>query len=109
MYDKAIKDIDKFSYELYCSIREHEFTKALDEDMEFKRIHEMNFKLYDTVKVISKISDNFKFDDPISSDPIINQIGDFHNNYRQLEELMEYKMYLRGIADGLRLLKKIGF
>ena len=44
----------------------------------------------------------------ISDNDLANQFFHFYTNYREQEEMMEQKMYLRGFKDCIELLKKTG-
>ena len=51
--------------------------------------------------------DGFTVVDKVSDDETINRIFKYLELYRKQEEMMEFKMYLSGMSDCLRLLGQI--
>lgn len=83
------------------------YLKSVDEDPEFRNITEKMSLLYNDEKIISKMVDGFTVVDKVSDDETINRIFKYLELYRKQEEMMEFKMYLRGMSDCLRLLGQI--
>lgn len=104
MYDRAIEDLEQSRKSNYLALREYVYLKSIDEDPEFRNITEKKSKLYNDEKIISKMVDGFTVVDKVSDDEIINRIFKYLELYRKQEEMMEFKMYLRGMSDCLKLL-----
>lgn len=51
--------------------------------------------------------DGFTVVDKVSDDDRLNKIFRYLELYRKQEDMMEFKMYLRGMSDCLRLLGQI--
>lgn len=80
------------------------YLKSVDEDPEFRNITEKMSMLYNDEKIISKMVDGFTVVDKVSDDETINRIFKYLELYRKQEDMMEFKMYLRGMNDCLKLL-----
>lgn len=104
MYDRAIEDLEQSRESHYLALREYVYLKSVDEDPEFRNITEKMSMLYNDEKIISKMVDGFTVVDKVSDDEIINRIFKYLELYRKQEEMMEFKMYLRGMSDCLKLL-----
>lgn len=107
MYDRAIEDLEQSRKSNYLALREYVYLKSIDEDPEFRNITEKMSKLYNDEKIISKMVDGFTVVDKVSDDETINRIFKYLELYRKQEDMMEFKMYLRGMSDCLRLLGQI--
>lgn len=107
MYDRAIEDLEQSRESHYLALREYVYLKSVDEDPEFRNITEKMSLLYNDEKIISKMVDGFTVVDKVSDDETINRIFKYLELYRKQEEMMEFKMYLRGMSDCLRLLGQI--
>lgn len=107
MYDRAIEDLEQSRESHYLALREYVYLKSVDEDPEFRNITEKISLLYNDEKIISKMVDGFTVVDKVSDDETINRIFKYLELYRKQEEMMEFKMYLRGMSDCLRLLGQI--
>ena len=107
MYDRAIEDLEQSRKSNYLALREYVYLKSIDEDPEFRNITEKMSKLYNDEKIISKMVDGFTVVDKVSDDDRLNKIFIYLELYRKQEEMMEFKMYLRGMSDCLRLLGQI--
>lgn len=80
------------------------YLKSVDEDPEFRNITEKMSMLYNDEKIISKMVDGFTVVDKVSDDETINRIFKYLELYRKQEDMMEFKMDLRGMNDCLKLL-----
>ena len=107
MYDRAIEDLEQSRKSNYLALREYVYLKSIDEDPEFRNITEKMSKLYNDEKIISKMVDGFTVGDKVSDDDRLNKIFRYLELYRKQEDMMEFKMYLRGMSDCLRLLGQI--
>ena len=107
MYERAIDDLEQSRESHYLALREYVYLKSVDEDPEFRNITEKMSLLYNDEKIISKMVDGFTVVDKVSDDETINRIFKYLELYRKQEEMMEFKMYLRGMSDCLRLLGQI--
>ena len=107
MYDRAIEDLEQSRKSNYLALREYVYLKSIDEDPEFRNITEKMSKLYNDEKIISKMVDGFTVVDKVSDDDRLNKIFRYLELYRKQEDMMEFKMYLRGMSDCLRLLGQI--
>ena len=107
MYDRAIEDLEQSRKSNYLALREYVYLKSIDEDPEFRNITEKMSKLYNDEKIISKMVDGFTVVDKVSYDDRLNKIFRYLELYRKQEDMMEFKMYLRGMSDCLRLLGQI--
>lgn len=107
MYDRAIEDLKQSRKSNYLALREYVYLKSIDEDPEFRNITEKMSKLYNDEKIISKMVDGFTVVDKVSDDDRLNKIFRYLELYRKQEDIMEFKMYLRGMSDCLRLLGQI--
>ena len=107
MYDRAIEDLEQSRKSNYLALREYVYLKSIDEDPEFRNITEKMSKLYNDEKIISKMVDGFTIVDKVSDDDRLNKIFRYLELYRKQEDMMEFKMYLRGMSDCLRLLGQI--
>lgn len=107
MYKRAIEDLEQSRKSNYLALREYVYLKSIDEDPEFRNITEKMSKLYNDEKIISKMVDGFTVVDKVSDDDRLNKIFRYLELYRKQEEMMEFKMYLRGMSDCLRLLGQI--
>lgn len=107
MYKRAIEDLEQSRESHYLALREYVYLKSVDEDPEFRNITEKMSLLYNDEKIISKMVDGFTVVDKVSDDETINRIFKYLELYRKQEEMMEFKMYLRGMSDCLRLLGQI--
>lgn len=107
MYDRAIEDLEQSRKSNYLALREYVYLKSIDEDPEFRNITEKTSKLYNDEKIISKMVDGFTVVDKVSDDDRLNKIFRYLELYRKQEDMMEFKMYLRGMSDCLRLLGQI--
>lgn len=104
MYERAIDDLKQSRKSHYLALREYVFLKSVDEDLEFRNITEKMSELYNQERIISKMVDGFTVIDKVSDDETINRIFKYLELYRKQEDMMEFKMYLRGINDCLKLL-----
>ena len=104
MYDRAIEDLEQSRKSNYLALREYVYLKSIDEDPEFRNITEKMSKLYNDEKIISKMVDGFTVVDKVSDDDRLNKIFRYLELYRKQEDMMEFKMYLRGMNDCLKLL-----
>lgn len=104
MYERAIEDLQQSRKSHYLALREYVFLRSVDEDLEFRHITEEMSKLYNDEKIISKMVDGFTVVDKVSDDETINSIFKYLELYRKQEDMMEFKMYLRGMSDCLKLL-----
>lgn len=104
MYERAIEDLQQSQKSHYLALREYVYLKSVDEDPEFRNITEKMSMLYNDEKIISKMVDGFTVVDKVSNDETINRIFKYLELYRKQEEMMEFKMYLRGMSDCLKLL-----
>lgn len=107
MYERAIDDLEQSRESHYLALREYVYLKSVDEDPEFRNITEKMSLLYNDEKIISKMVDGFTVVDKVSDDETINRIFKYLELYRKQEEMMEFKMYLSGMSDCLRLLGQI--
>lgn len=107
MYKRAIEDLEQSRKSNYLALREYVYLKSIDEDPEFRNITEKMSKLYNDEKIISKMVDGFTVVDKVSEDDRLNKIFRYLELYRKQEDMMEFKMYLRGMSDCLRLLGQI--
>lgn len=107
MYDRAIEDLEQSRKSNYLALREYVYLKSIDEDPEFRNITEKMSKLYNDEKIISKMVDGFTVVDKVSDDDRLNKIFRYLELYRKQEDMMEFKMYLSGMSDCLRLLGQI--
>lgn len=107
MYDRAIEDLEQSRKSNYLALSEYVYLKSIDEDPEFRNITEKMSKLYNDEKIISKMVDGFTVVDKVSDDDRLNKIFRYLELYRKQEDMMEFKMYLRGMSDCLRLLGQI--
>ena len=107
MYERAIDDLEQSRKSHYLALREYVYLKSVDEDPEFRNITEKMSKLYNDEKIISKMVDGFTVVDKVSDDDRLNKIFRYLELYRKQEDMMEFKMYLRGMSDCLRLLGQI--
>ena len=107
MYDRAIEDLEQSRKSNYLALREYVYLKSIDEDPAFRNITEKMSKLYNDEKIISKMVDGFTVVDKVSDDDRLNKIFRYLELYRKQEDMMEFKMYLRGMSDCLRLLGQI--
>ncbi len=107
MYKRAIEDLEQSRKSNYLALREYVYLKSIDEDPEFRNITEKMSKLYNDEKIISKMVDGFTVVDKVSDDDRLNKIFRYLELYRKQEDMMEFKMYLRGMSDCLRLLGQI--
>jgi len=107
MYERAIDDLEQSRKSHYLALREYVYLKSIDEDPEFRNITEKISMLYNDEKIISKMVDGFTVVDKVSDDETINRIFKYLELYRKQEEMMEFKMYLRGMSDCLKLLEQM--
>ena len=107
MYDRAIEDLEQSRKSNYLALREYVYLKSIDEDPEFRNITEKMSKLYNDEKIISKMVDGFTVVDKVSDDDRLNKIFRYLELYRKQEDMMEFKMYLRGMSDCLKLLEQM--
>lgn len=106
MCEKFIAEIEQKKTDYYMAIRDYEYLRALDVDHEFKQTEEQISELIDKEKIISTMMDNYMCEDVIGDNEQINNFFQFYTNYRRQEEMMEYKMYMRGFKDCIELLKE---
>lgn len=104
MYERAIEDLEQSRKSYYIALREYVYLKSVDEDSEFRSITEKMSELYNDEKIISKMIDGFTVVDKVSDDDRLNKIFKYLELYRKQEDMMEFKMYLRGMSDCLKLL-----
>ena len=107
MYERVVEDLQQSRKSYYLALREYVFLKSVDEDPEFHSITEKMSELYNDEKIISKMVDGFTVVDKVSDDDRLNKIFKYLELYRKQEDMMEFKMYLRGMSDCLRLLGQI--
>lgn len=107
MYERAIDDLEQSRKSHYLALREYVYLKLVDEDPEFRNITEKMSMLYNDEKIISKMVDGFTVVDKVSDDDRLNKIFRYLELYRKQEDMMEFKMYLRGMSDCLKLLEQM--
>lgn len=107
IYDRAIGDLEQSRKSHYLALREYVYLRSVDEDPEFRSVTEKMSMLYNDEKIISKMVDGFTVVDKVSDDDRLNRIFKYLELYRKQEDIMEFKMYLRGMSDCLKLLGQL--